>query len=158
MEIETFAEIEAEFTQRVRAMVWCNMATIDRQGRPRSRVVHPIWEGALGWIGTHRGSHKHHHLARSPYVSLAYITDIQKPVYVDCTAAWVDDPAEKHRVWNLFKDTPEPVGYDPAIDFIRPDHETFGVLEFTPWRIALVTFPAPSQYEGQRIWRQKLAG
>jgi uncharacterized pyridoxamine 5'-phosphate oxidase family protein len=154
MEIQNFAEIEAEFSQRVRTMVWCSMATVDRQGRPRSRVIHPIWEGPVGWIGTHRSSFKSGHLAHNPYISLAYITDLMKPVYVDCTAAWVDDLDQKRRVWDLFKNTPEPVGYDPAIDFIRPDHENFGLLRLTPWRIAIVTFPAPSHYEGQRIWRR----
>ena len=25
-------------------MVWCSLATVDRRGRPRARLVHPIWE------------------------------------------------------------------------------------------------------------------
>lgn len=154
MEVQAFTEIAEEFNRRVRAMVWCNMATIDGQGRPRSRVVHPIWEGATGWIGTHRGSYKSRNLLNNPYVSLAYITDIHKPVYADCRAEWVDDLAEKRRIWDLFRNTPEPVGYDPAIDFIATDNPTFVVLKLTPWRIAIVTFPAPSHEEGQRIWRQ----
>lgn len=153
MEVASFSEIADEFSQRVRAMVWCSAATVDSRGRPRSRILHPIWEGPTGWIGTHRNSYKSRNLIRSPYVSLAYITDIMKPVYVDCVAAWVDDLETKQRIWNLFRDTPEPVGYDPAVDFIRPDHENFGLLQLKPWRIALVTFPAPSHAEGQRIWR-----
>jgi hypothetical protein len=153
MEIAEFAEIEDEFTRRVRAMVWCNAATVDSQGRPRSRILHPIWEGSTGWIGTHRNSYKHKNLDRSPYMSLAYITEIMQPVYVDVTAAWETDLEEKRRIWALFKDTPEPVGYDPALDFITYDHENFGLLKLTPWRIALVSFPAPSHHEGQQIWR-----
>jgi len=31
-------------------------------------------------------------------------------------------------------------------------------LQLTPWRIALVTFPAPSHDEGQRIWRAQEGG
>ena len=46
MEVTNFAEIEAEFIERVHTMVWCSAATVDRQGRPRSRILHPIWEGA----------------------------------------------------------------------------------------------------------------
>lgn len=156
MEIHSFSEIADEFDRRVRAMVWCNMATIDGQSRPRSRIVHPIWEGATGWIGTHRTSYKSRNLLNNPYVSLAYITDIHQPVYVDCRAEWIDDMDTKQRIWNLFKNTPEPVGYDPAIDFIAYDNPTFGVLKLTPWRIAIVTFPAPSHEEGQRIWRQRV--
>jgi hypothetical protein len=155
MEIKHFSEIEDEFIQRVHTMVWCNAATVDSRQRPRSRILHPIWEGSTGWIGTHRTSYKSRHLERNPYISLAYITDIMKPVYVDCTAEWIEDLEQKVRIWNLFKDAPPPLGYDPASTFGSPDHEDFGLLKLTPWRIALVTFPAPSQEEGQRIWRRR---
>jgi general stress protein 26 len=147
-----FSDIEAEFIQRVHTMVWCNVATIDSQQRPRSRILHPIWEGSTGWIGTHRNSHKSRHLAQNPYVSLAYIANVMKPVYADCTVEWIDDFAEKRRIWELFKATPEPLGYDPAHDFISPDHENYGLLKLTPWRIDLVSFPAPSFEEGTRVW------
>ena len=155
MEIQDFSEIAEEFLRRVRTMVWCSVATVDGRGRPRSRILHPIWEGSTGWIGTHRTSFKSRHLERNPYVSLAYITDINNPVYVDCCVEWVEDMQQKQYVWDLFKNTPPPVGYDPAIDFVRPDHETFGVLRLVPWRIAIVSFPAPSHAEGQRIWRRR---
>ncbi|RIK40361.1 MAG: pyridoxamine 5'-phosphate oxidase [Chloroflexi bacterium] len=158
MEVKQFAEIEEEFIQRVHTMIWCNVATVDHKQRPRSRILHPIWEGSTGWIGTHRNSYKSKDLEHNPYVSLAYITDIMKPVYADCIAGWVDDLAQKERIWNLFKNTPPPLGYDPAPDFISPDHENFGLLKLTPWRIAIVTFPAPSHDEGQRIWRRREEG
>lgn len=155
MEVTDFSEIEDEFIRRVHTMVWCNVATVDRLQRPRSRILHPIWEGGTGWIATHRNSYKNTHVAHNPYVSLAYITDINKPVYADCTAEWVEDRDQKVRVWDLFKNTPPPLGYDPAIDFVSPDHEKFGLLKLTPWRIALVTFPAESHAEGQRIWHRR---
>jgi len=156
MEVTHFSEIEAEFIQRVHSIIWCNVATVDDRQRPRSRILHPIWEGATGWIATHRNSYKNKHLAQNPFVSLAYINtaDIMKPVYVDCTAEWVNDLAEKQRIWELFLNTPSPLGFDPAPDFISPSHENFGVLKLTPWRIALVNFPAPSHEAGQRIWRR----
>jgi uncharacterized pyridoxamine 5'-phosphate oxidase family protein len=153
MQIKNFSEIEAEFIQRVHTMVWCNVATVDSQGRPRSRLLHPIWEGSTGWIGTHRTSYKSKHLAQNPYVSLAYITDVMNPVYVDCTVEWIDDLAQKQRIWDLFKHAPSPLGYDPASTFGSPDQADFGLLKLTPWRIALVSFPAPSHEEGQWIWR-----
>lgn len=152
MEVSDFSAIEAEFLQRVQTAVWCSMATVDSQQRPRSRILHPIWEGSTGWIGTHPHSHKAHHLAQNPYVSLAYIADISKPVYVDCKTEWVDDPQQKQRVWNLFKSTPEPVGYDPAQFFGSVDSEAFGVLKLIPWRIELVTFPADS-LNASPVWR-----
>src|SRR5690606_4076991 len=61
LNIADFSEIEAEFIQRVHTMVWCNVATVDSRNRPRSRVLHPIWEGSTGWITTHRSSHKARH-------------------------------------------------------------------------------------------------
>jgi hypothetical protein len=155
MKVTDFSEIEEEFIRRVHAMVWCNVATVDRLQRPRSRILHPIWEGGTGWICTHPNSYKNRHLAQNPYVSLAYITDIHKPVYADCSAEWVNDHHQKARVWDLFKNTPPPLGYDPAIDFVSPDHEKFGLLKLTPWRIALVTFPAESHETGQRIWHRR---
>lgn len=156
MEVNDFAEIEEEFLKRVNSMVWCAAATIDRQGRPRSRILHPIWEGSTGWIGTHRGSHKSKHLARSPYMSLAYITQPMSPVYVDCVAEWVEEINQKRRIWDLFKYAPPPMGYDPKSTFISYDHENFGLLKLTPWRIALISFPSPSHYEGERIWRNTI--
>jgi uncharacterized pyridoxamine 5'-phosphate oxidase family protein len=154
MDVANFSEIEDEFIRRVHSMVWCSVATVDGRQRPRSRLLHTIWEGMTGWICTHRNSFKSRHLAQNPYVSLAYITDIHKPVYVDCKAAWMDNLDQKRRVWNLFKNTPEPLGFDPAIDFVNPEHANFGLLKLAPWRIALVSFPAPSHAEGQKIWRR----
>ena len=157
MEVADFSEIESEFIQRVHSLVWCNVATVDQQQRPRSRILHPFWEGATGWVATHRNSYKNKHLAHNPYVSLAYFssTEVMKPVYVDCTAEWMDDPNEKRRIWELFLNAPPPLGFDPTPDFISPTHENFGVLKLTPWRIALVNFPAPSHEAGQRIWHRR---
>lgn len=121
-------------------MVWCNMATVDEHGRPRSRILHPIWEGQTGWITTRRHSYKGKYLSANPYVSLAYITDIAKPLYVDCYAEWVDDINIKYHVWELVKNTPAPVGFDPAPIYGQVD-ERFGILKLTPWRIELVNLP-----------------
>jgi hypothetical protein len=156
-EVTDFSEIEAEFIQRVHDGV-VQRGDGRQPAAPPFRILHPIWEGATGWIGTHRNSHKARHLAKNPYVSLAYITDIHKPVYVDCTAEWVDDLAQKQRIWDLFKTTPPPLGYDPASEFISVDHENFGLLKLTPWRIDLVSFPAASFETGTWVWRRRTGG
>ena len=152
MRIENFNDMHDEFIQRVHTAVWCVAATVDSKGRPRTRILHPIWEGPVGWIGTHRHSYKSKHLAQNPHISLAYSANVMQPVYADCRAEWVDDVAEKKRIWDLFMAAPEPLGYDPAPMFISPDHESFGLLKLTPWRIDLVTFPAPSMDEGTKVW------
>ncbi|HEX6290279.1 MAG TPA: pyridoxamine 5'-phosphate oxidase family protein [Herpetosiphonaceae bacterium] len=141
MKVASFAEIEAPFLERVHIMVWCSMATLDTRNRPRSRILHPIWEDSLGWIATRRHSLKARHLAHSPYVSLAYIADIAKPVYVDCYAEWDESPDAKQHVWDLFLHAPPPLGYDPAPIFKSVDHPDYGVLKLRPWRIELYNFP-----------------
>ena len=61
---DEFAEIEPEFRNRIDRMVWAAVATIDTKGRPSTRILHPIWDGRTGWIGTHRNSNKRLHLER----------------------------------------------------------------------------------------------
>lgn len=138
MDVASFAEIEQEFLQRVARIVWCSVATVDRKGRLRTRILHPIWEGATGWIATGRHSLKEKHLAGNPYVSLSYWDQEHQQVYADCCAEWVDGKAEKLRIWELYKNTPPPLGYDPGIIWRGgPDDPTYGLLKLTPWRIEL---------------------
>jgi general stress protein 26 len=155
MRVNHFSDIETDFIARVHTMVFASVATVDEQQRPRSRILHPYWEGSTGWIATHRNSFKARHLALNPHVSLAYIADVTKPVYIEATTEWIDDLDVKAHVWELFKSAPPPLGYDPALDFISIDHDNFGLLKLTPWRIDLVTFPAPSFDEGTRVWYRK---
>ncbi len=140
MKAAAFEDIQAEFIARISKAVYCSMATIDEQSRPRSRIMHPIWEGVnnpVGWAISWPLSHKAKHLERNPHVSLAYIQDKDKPVYVDGRAEWIDDPAEKLRVWELYKTTPPPLGFDPEPHYGTIHHHYFGLLKFTPWRIEL---------------------
>jgi hypothetical protein len=55
-------------------IVWATVSTVDRQGRPRSRVLHPywIWDGEEldGWIATGPTPLKRAHLERTPFVSV----------------------------------------------------------------------------------------
>ena len=152
VEAPGFDDIAAEFHERVARMVWCSVATVDAQCRPRSRIMHPIWEGTVGWIGTLRTSVMAKHLAPSlkvkqlegnPHVSLAYVAEVNKPVYVDGRAEVVEDPDSKRRFCALARSLPPPYGYDPAEVFGGPDDPRFAVLRLVPARIALVDFPAP---------------
>jgi uncharacterized pyridoxamine 5'-phosphate oxidase family protein len=151
MNVSSFDEIAEEFLARTFRVVWCSVATIDSKGRPRSRILHPYWEGSTGWIATYRASHKAKHLEANPHVSLAYVSEVFKPVYVDATAAWDEDPASKQHVWDLFKSAAEPMGYDPAPIFGSVDHTGFGVLKLTPWRIEISSFPAQKP-EDVKVW------
>jgi general stress protein 26 len=142
-----FDEIAEEFLARANRIVLCSVATVDSQGRPRSRILHPIWEGSTAWITTNPASFKRRHLATNPYVSLAYV-DAVKPAYADCQAEWVTDPAEKQHVWDLCLSTPLPLGFDPAPIYDPVDGSTtgrieFGALKLTPYRITLYQWPEP---------------
>ena len=149
MNVTSFSEIEEEFIARVHTMVWCSVATQDTRNRLRSRILHPIWEGATGWIGVRRQSLKAKHIAHNPYVSLAYISDIARPVYADCTAAWEDSLERKKHVWDLFGAAAPPLGYDLEAIFAGVEAPDFGLLKLTPWRIEL--FDAVN-LENRRVW------
>jgi general stress protein 26 len=148
-EVASFAEIAPEFLARVASSPWCSAATVDRRGRPRSRIVHPVWEGSTGWIGTRARSHKLKHLAQAPYLSLAYIADVANPVYVECAVRVVDETAEKRWVWEVMAATPPPLGYDPAPIFGHVEDPGFVVLELTPWRVEVATIPRET-----RVWHR----
>jgi hypothetical protein len=149
MEVTSFAEIKAEFDLRVQTAVYGNMATIDRQRRPRSRIIHPVWDGPIGWVVSWPESHKAKHLKANPFVSLAYIQDKDGPLYIDAAADWISDVQEKERIWNLLKATPPPVGFDPEPHYGTIHHRYFGLLRFTPWQIELAKLQGDSI-----IWRQ----
>ncbi|MGD9712589.1 MAG: pyridoxamine 5'-phosphate oxidase family protein [Thermomicrobiales bacterium] len=148
IDIADFEEIESDFLERIGRMVWCNAATVDRRGRPRSRILHPIWDRSTGWVASYPDSFKTRHLKANPHVSLAYIADISKPVYVECVATWERDSLAKVNAWNLFASTPEPLGYDPTFIFGSPDDPRFGLLRLKPWRIQLDDIPPGTK----RIW------
>jgi hypothetical protein len=109
----------------------------------------------VGWLTTDRNSFKGRHLRTNPYVSLGYVSDMVKPMYVDCLASWADKSEEKQHVWDLCLRLPEPIGFDPAPIYGSVDEpgETgiaFGVLRLTPYRIVLTQFPEPIM-----IWSQE---
>ena len=120
-----------------------------------TRILHPLWEGSTGWIGTSPLSLKAKHLEHNPYVSLSYWDPQQQQIYADCTAEWHNDVATKRRIWELYKSTPPPLGYDPAIippwkD--GPDTPAFGVLKLIPWRIELSGL---AEMMNPKVWRAK---
>lgn len=125
-------------------IVWCSVATIDTRGRPRTRVLHPIWEfdgGELrGWIATDPTSAKRAHLDAHPMVSCTYWAPNHDTCTADCAIEWRHDAESRHALWQRFVDAPEPVGYDPAMipGWEDADSPGFGVLEIEPWRLRVM--------------------
>lgn len=154
METKNFGDIEAEFQARVQRIVWCTVATVDRRGRPRTRILHPIWEGTTGWIATGRQTLKTKHLADNPYVSCSYWDQQHQQIYVDCKAEWVDAKPEKDRIWDLYGKTPPPLGYDLGMIWQGgKDDPTYGLLKLTPWRIELWGLTDLMTGKEPQVWR-----
>lgn len=155
-EAASFQDIASIFDERVRRIVWCTVTTVDTRGRPFSRILHPIWEGATGWIATGRQTLKTKHLARNATVAVSYWDPSHDTVIAQCTAAWCDDEATRRRIWDLLASTPPPVGYDPALFFRGGVSDPgYGVLRLDPIRIDL--WAGKDMLEGRppTVWKKK---
>ena len=129
-----------EFLAIAHRVVWAAVATVDRHGRPRSRVLHPIWlrdgERLRGWVITRPTALKRAHLRHSPYASVHYWDPAHDTAVAECGAAWCDDAQTRAAVWQAFLDAPAPLGYDFARIFpAGPQSPDAGFLQLDPWRI-----------------------
>lgn len=135
------AMVAPAFVAMAHQIVWCSAATVDRQGRPRTRILHPIWEWKesqlVGWIGTGPTPAKRAHLNAHPYMSLSYWSPSHDTCVADCRATWAFDDATRTQIWDLFRTAPAPVGYDPQIvpGWGSPTSEAFAVLRLEPWQL-----------------------
>jgi len=143
-----------EFLDIAHRVVWASVATVDRRDRPRSRMLHPIWERhgdrVTGWAITRPTALKRAHLAHAPYVSCSYWDPAHDVAVAECVAAWEDDADARARVWQAFLDAPPPLGYDFAQIFPDgPQSAGAGFLRMEPWRIRTQRVAA---LERPRIW------
>ena len=142
--MKSLAEVAPAFVEMAHSIVWASAATVDGWGRPRSRILHPLWQwdGAslTGWIATGPTATKRAHLAHSPYVSLNYWAPSQDTCLAECRAEWRLDDETRAEIWNLFATTPPPVGYDPTIiaAWTSPTAPSFAILRLTPWRLRVL--------------------
>lgn len=148
--MHSLAEVAPAFVEMAHRIVWCSVATVDAQGRPRSRILHPVWQWdgstLTGWIGTSPTRVKQAHLAAHPYASCNYWEPSQDTCVAECRAELLSDDETRIMVWELFKRAPEPVGYDPAIVPMwgSPTSDTFAVIKLEPWRLRV--FPGTVLY------------
>jgi hypothetical protein len=157
-----FSEIEDDFLRITAATVFCVASTVDQQGRPRGRMLHPIFVARdgrpLGWALTGRTALKTRHLAANPHMSCAYWTPSHDTVFADCAATWVDDEAEKEEVWELFLTTPVPLGWGPegmaGYGSQRWRDPLFTPLRLQPWRVQVMRGEEyPTGELSGRVWR-----
>ena len=134
-------DVAPAFLQMAHQIVWCSAATVDGQGRPWQRVLHPIWEWdgsrLVGWIGTGPTPLKRAHLEAHPFISLNYWAPNQDTCVAECRADWAFDDETCTAVWDKLKNGPAPVGYDPAIipGWEQASDDAFAALKLTPWRL-----------------------
>ncbi len=135
------ATIAPAFVEMAHRIVWCSVASVDTAGRPRSRVLHPMWEwrdGRLvGLVGTGPTPTKRAHLEASPYLSLNYWEPSQDTCVAECRASWCFDLETREQVWDAYKAAPPPLGYDPGIipGWEAASSDGFAVLRLEPWRL-----------------------
>jgi hypothetical protein len=150
-----------QFIAIAHRVVWCTLSTVDRRNRPRSRIVHPVWEireGALrGLVGTRPTPLKRAHLAHAPHVSCTYWDPAHDVAVAECAARWLDEE-ERQDAWERIARAPAPVGYDPAN--IWPDGPAspeFAVIALEPWRVSAASAAALARGERAAVWRAEPA-
>lgn len=138
----TFAAIEADFFRFTSEIVWCTVTSVGAGGRPRSRILHPLWERdgnrPVGWIATGKTPVKARHLAANPVVAFSYWSPAQHVVQGEAVATWEEDVAVKRRVWDLFLATPPPLGYDLGQFAPSPESPQFSLLRLDPERVQVL--------------------
>jgi hypothetical protein len=139
--VHALAEVAPAFVEMAHRIVWCSAATVDVRGDPRTRILHPIWQwdgsSLTGWIATGPTPIKRAHLDRNPNMSLSYWSPDHDTCTADCRTAWAFDDETRSMVWNLFKEAPPPVGYDPALipAWEAPTSDAFAALRLEPRRL-----------------------
>jgi Pyridoxamine 5'-phosphate oxidase len=156
----SFESIEDDFLRITREVAWATVATVDSRARPRTRILHPIWEvrdgRPVGWIGTSKSPLKVRHLEVNPHVSVSYWSPKHETAHAECRASWAED-ARQH-VWDLFVQADPPQGYDPGTIPRWKDGPLAGpfqALRLDPWRVMVLT--TEDQASGrwyQRYWRE----
>ncbi|MFN8540721.1 MAG: pyridoxamine 5'-phosphate oxidase family protein [Thermomicrobiales bacterium] len=130
-----FAPFAADFLHLTGEIVWCTATTVDAKGRPRSRILHPIWQvrddQPVGWVVTGQTPIKTRHLAANPHLACSYWSPAQHTVMIDCVASWIEDAATKRHVFDLFMTTPPPLGYDLSVSG-PPDRERHSFRSASP--------------------------
>lgn len=159
--IMNLEQVAPAFVEMAHRIVWCSAATVDAEGRPRSRVLHPIWEWdgstLTGWIATGATPIKRAHLAAHPFLSCNYWAPTQDTCVAECRAEWCPDPEVRRQVWDRFANGPEPVGYDPSIipGWDSPESDAFAALRLEPWRVRVMPGSVMMQGQGEvLVWQE----
>ncbi len=145
------SETLRKFHDVARKATWAYLAT-SAGDQPKVRVVHPAFEGERVWVGTGRSSAKGKHITKNPKVELFYQVGPEfVHLTVTGTARFIDDAAEKKRVWEG-----KVFDYDLG-QFWPGGHQApdFGLMLVTPTRIELTSMLDLTQGKKPLVWRAK---
>ena len=149
-------QIAPAFIEMAHSIVWASVATVDENGRPRTRILHPIWEwdgtDLFGWIATVPSPIKKAHLAVHPEMAVSYWTTTHDTCTAECLVEWYHDDETRTGVWNKFATGPAPVGYDPSIIPMWADGPTsdqFAALRLSPYRLRVMPGTVMTKGEGE---------
>lgn len=151
----TLRQIAPAFVKMAHQIVWATVATVDTDGRPRSRILHPIWQwdgrALTGFVLTGPTSTKRAHLKASAYASCNYWTPSHDTCVAECRAEWALDDDTRKRVWKQFKEAPAPLGWDPGMipGWDSPTSPNVAVLQLDPWRLRVFPGTVLLRREGE---------
>ncbi len=159
--MSSLREIAPAFMDMAHQIVWASVSTVSPEGRPRSRVLHPLWQWdgdkLVGWVATAPTPLKRSHLDAHPHVSVNYWAASHDTCLAECHAELLLDLQTREMVWNLFADTPEPVGYDPSMipGWDSPNSEDFAALRLEPWLLRVMPGTFLGGGQGELLtWRR----
>ena len=150
---ESLAPVAEAFVEMAHRIVWASAATVDAAGRPRTRILHPLWEWdgerLVGWIATGPTPVKRAHLERHPFLSLSYWAPSHDTCTADCAVEWDFDLDARRDLWRKYVEAPAPVGYDPSIvpGWDSPESDAFAALRLEPYRLRV--FPGTVLLRGE---------
>lgn len=162
--MSTLDSVAPAFVEMAHSIVWASVATVDANGRPRTRILHPIWEwdgtDLFGWVATVPSPVKRAHLEVHPDVSVSYWAPTHDTCSAECLVEWYSDDETRTAVWNRFAQAPEPVGYDPYVIpqwSGGPTSEQFAALRLTPYRLRVMPGTLMTAGTGQVLsWQGRL--
>jgi general stress protein 26 len=144
---------DSKFWEKAHAVAakatWAYLATA-KSDQPKVRVVHPAFEGERVWVATGRTSAKAGHIEKNPKVELFYQLGPEM-IHLTVTgkARFVEDLAEKKRIWNG-----KVFDYDLAQFWPSgPESKDFGLMLIEPERVELTSLGEMTAGKPAEVWR-----
>ena len=137
----TYQDTAEAFIRMAHRIVWASVATVEPDGRPRTRILHPIWEWVgdelVGWIATVQDRAEGHGAGRAAGGVGELLVAVARHLRRRVHRGVADDAVTRHRTWHLFADAPNRSattrGSSPA--GTAPTSPAFCVLRLEPYRL-----------------------